>query len=322
MIICIKRSYDRFRLFNYEQDNYNPEPYIPSEGDYAIVSNYLRRETVKSIKEIVSSCYIVKSINEPIKNTNFIGRTLQQNMIISYPDDNVSETPNIYLEFPDTIESWAILLFVYISSSNRKPSELPKDILYYTQIYHDWKMDRERMVAASNNYKLSLRSYIKRIEPPQNDEYPYINNNILNKELNKRKIKSFIHNDLVICEFTNVKVGNEQEGYLIYNKIIVIIKNFVIEGFMFRFEGFDYSSYWNIPISLHPNLAIGLPSEFMFPDVYAKSLKDLVTVYKPNQSIISISDIIADFQNRRKLWATNRFLIKDRTQLSKFIFSE
>lgn len=144
------------------------------------------------------------------------------------------------------------------------------------------------------------------------------------EEFRKKRIKVNDTNGLLLCEFNRVKLGSEYEGYLIYNRIVVVLHRYRIVGFMFRFLEFDYSSYWELDRPFHPNLKV---TKGKTPSVYnlhqfVIDLKDTVRKYDSQNCLRTIPEIISDFQDVRRLWATSRFLIKDRTTLSKTIFTE
>ena len=141
-------------------------------------------------------------------------------------------------------------------------------------------------------------------------------------QLKKRSIKAYAHKEYVICEFNRVKLGNETEGYIIYNKIIVILKRLAIHGYMIRFHEFDYSSYWNTDVLLHPHLQLKSYGKVFELGKFARELKKMVRKYDQENNLISVSKIIDTFQAKRMTYGSMKFFVRDRTELSKKLFNK
>lgn len=148
------------------------------------------------------------------------------------------------------------------------------------------------------------------------------------KALKKYRIKSSIFEDKIVLEFNNIKIGNDEEGYIIYTKILLFLKDWKIDGFMFKFKNFDYSSYWNLDIILHPYLEVPLGFNEVLTwlpaneyNIYVQSLVEMVTQYMPTSGRdATLKNTITRFNKYRKLWNTLRYDYKTRLELSQAIF--
>lgn len=153
----------------------------------------------------------------------------------------------------------------------------------------------------------------------------------LNIARRKYKFKGWIHEDKVFLELRDVHLGDNSSGIMIYNRIIIVLKDWKIDGYLLRFNNFDYSSYWNMEAIVHPRLlapycymdfGMTIASKQSNMDAFLETLKTSITEYIPTRSLKSLPEITNDFMRYRSLWATHRFLTNDRTELSKEIFGK
>lgn len=142
------------------------------------------------------------------------------------------------------------------------------------------------------------------------------------------KIDASQTQDKVLFKYKDVKYATE-EGSMFFNEIFVFIKDFKIDGFMFRFDDFDFSSYWNIPVILHPFLAVpfGFNSnlDFLPPQNYgafAEAVDKMVRADIEGTGFKDMRELIQDFQDLRRIWAGNKMRAKERIELSKLILEK
>jgi hypothetical protein len=295
------------------------DPYDASAVAIAIASHYLQFEPIKSIKE--SLAYAGKPFQTDDKLEFRSGRLVAKHKeiyLFAFED-------SLFLKTGRNLTQWQEIMLIHVikaSTSGAMVNNFYSIISYLDEVSRD--ITKFKLVNAS-----AKRSYEDYLKASITTMTPFFNAQRMLDSFKKKRIKSWEHQGKIICEFNSVKLGSKQEGFLIYNKIYIVLVGYRIDGFLFKFAEFDFSSYWNIPIILHPKLwmpitFISSNANFIDTDQYAMSLKKLVRSYSKEdpRCYKSIPEIIEDFQSRRKLWATNRFLVKDRTSLSKLIFTE
>lgn len=195
----------------------------------------------------------------------------------------------------------------------------------------------QKIVAFNESRSMSMALYRKEKE----DYHIKITNHILNfyseqiHYFNAKKlvrlaeavgVNASISDDKVLFRYKDVELQS-LAGTLFYNEIFVFIKDFQIDGFMLRFKDFDFSSYWNIPVILHPFLSVpyGFNNhlDFIPPQNYAMLIEAITEMVKVKMGeAIGFKEpklLIQDFQDLRRIWAGNKMLAKERIELSKTI---
>ena len=143
-------------------------------------------------------------------------------------------------------------------------------------------------------------------------KFNYIDILLARQILKKKKVRSSIHrNGRLVIDLPNVKIGNDREGYIIYNNIYIYISKWgTIDGYILQFNNFSYSSFWKMQdIILHP---------FLFEPYYMKMpyletsqeayIDNLVSLAKgePYNDLelhpVPIDNIIKDFNIYRRIW--------------------
>lgn len=291
----------------------------PPNKDLAFASYYLQNESIKDIKQSINSL-----------RTRYAENTLQDKVIklACSKDICLYEGNGYYIVRHYSLLNWQKIMLGHVIRSSINVTE-QNDNSYIIKAFYDmidYFTDIENDQVKYKEFLEHTKEEIAKYRKYSLRRQPFFNIKKVLASLKSKRIKAWIHKDLIIASFSNVKLGNEEEGYLIYNKIYVVLKGYSIDGFLFRFKEFDYSSYWGLSVIVHPNLwlPMAFSNDIVRPisnDLFADNLKKIVKEYD-SLSFKKISDIIEDFQERRKLWAGNRFLIKDREHLSKVIFSE
>jgi hypothetical protein len=114
------------------------------------------------------------------------------------------------------------------------------------------------------------------------------------------------------------------DGSIIYDKIIVCVKDLMIDGYVLEFSNFSYSSYWNLPFKLHSFLDIPYGKNnylaFLPQNDYITFVREL------KSAILSTADnsdnIVSTYLDLQKLWGIYKDEYKDNIQLSKRINNE
>jgi hypothetical protein len=157
----------------------------------------------------------------------------------------------------------------------------------------------------------------------------YLNVVRLGKEFTRLKIKNSIFNNKLLVEFSGVTLEGEPNMTPVvvhYNRVIVFIVDWEIEGFMLRFDHFDYNSYWGLDLMLHPKLMLphgwnGLLqwTKGDYP-LYADTLREIICEYNPKLRTLE-NEVQPLYIRLRQLWAGLKYTYKNRVDLSKEIFS-
>jgi hypothetical protein len=157
------------------------------------------------------------------------------------------------------------------------------------------------------------------------EQLPYFNARKLVRLAKAMGINASLNGEKVLFRYKDIKYASK-EGSIFYNEIFVFIKDFQIDGFMLRFDAFDFSSYWNIPVILHPYLATpyGFNShlDFLPPQNYqafAKAIDRMVIGDLEGTGFKDIRLLIQDFQDLQRIWAGNKMRAIERIELSKLI---
>lgn len=221
------------------------------------------------------------------------------------------------LVFTDSLD-WKTLNILYGLYNSSDKEETLKEIKSFNEVKN---LDLITYSHTLEKFQLEALSFRKSFV----NELEFFNTNKFLRELKNRDIKAELYNNKVKILFENVKLGNEHEGYMSYNSIILFIKSFSIEGYMLRFDNFDYSSYWKIPVILHPYLStpFGFNNclEYLPPNDYKTFVDALITLVKNyhNTGYKTLTQIIEDFQDLRILWNDLKSRSEDRIELSKMI---
>lgn len=220
----------------------------------------------------------------------------------------------ILVLFPDVI-NWSTLITAYALSHSTTIDESLiqeiKDSLEFT------KLNLQTFLLQKDKYESDLKEHKYNLFRPL--EFFDAEKLVLEFEDKADSVK--IVSNKVVVSYKNIKIGNDVDGYLTYNDIIVFISKFRIDGFLLRFDNFDYSSYWNFPIILHPVLSVPYGRnnilEFIPANNYSIFAEVITETVKDNSNSMAV--IIEDFQMLRKLWNQNKVSITDRLELSKAI---
>jgi hypothetical protein len=139
--------------------------------------------------------------------------------------------------------------------------------------------------------------------------YDYFDKLLFRQILRKKKIKSAIKDDKIVINLSDIKIGNNAEGFIIYNNIYLYISQWnILDGYSLHFNTFSFSSFWDIDdVVLHPNLFtpyyIDMPVIETSYETYADNL---VSISKgldySSTSPISITTIIRNFNRYRRIW--------------------
>lgn len=194
----------------------------------------------------------------------------------------------------------------------------------------------KQILSENEDVKLSLFRYKQTLDDYQGElsrfapfkESGYFNSLKFLSSCKALNIKAKTISDKIAMEFEDVKLGNDKEGYIYYNKIIVFLNSEgLIDGFNLIFNDFGYSSYWGLPVVMHPYLTVGycFNQSLSFLNrndaSYAGALQDTIISYAPNSGIKTVNQILVDFQTLRHLWYGLKDNI-DSKELSKVIFKE
>lgn len=298
MIIAVTKSINSF----------SGSPLVFNMQDLATSSFCLKEDGLKLIKFLNYHCIeISKETLIELQST--------------YP---VVETHFSYINLGD--------IFIYIATEVNWETI---NILWALRSSLDKIVSLRRVISNNEDNKITLyqyqqlsNEYLQKLSNFKVTDSPYFNALRFLSSCKLLKIKTKITNKKIAMYFDNVKLGNNSEGQLLYNQIIVIIDGEgLIDGFLLYFNDFAFSSYWNLPIILHPYLSVGCAFNQSLSFInrndisYAEAIRDTVQNYTPNSGIKSISSILLDFQVLRKLWYGLKDSV-DEKELNKFIFTE
>lgn len=289
-----------------------------SQRDLAFASYYLS-ERVQTLKNFLDlNCRIISE------------GTLQEELTTA----PLRTSPNLILweeQFVlfDMFEkvTWETVIFLYALATSLTKEKTFAEVIAYVE-------QRKVTDAIVADAIYNLREKVRNEARKKIELVPYFNYKEFIKETNKIKgdfkVKARRWGSKVAMEIDNVKLGNEKEGYIIYNKIIIFLNDWQLDGYMLRFTEFDFSSYWNFPhVILHPFLEVPLCRNDVLmwhnPQHYkefAELIYSIATEYDEYQGNESVQNIVQNFQILRKIWNGNRYEAENRLELSKMIFSE
>jgi hypothetical protein len=224
--------------------------------------------------------------------------------------------------FTDSLKriDWEIILKLWILASSGSPQRNFKEVVAF--------IENQKMLRAHQSQIIEeLYRSIKEFSFSDTQTFNFFNVEKFLKVCKNKAIKALSHNDKVVVEFSDVKLGSDKEGFILYDKIIIFVKDWKIDGFSLRFKEFDYSSYWEVQLNLHPKIAVPIcfndflsfvPKDY---EIFAESIKDAATVYT-GTGLATIDQIILKFNDLRKIWNQNKLSGLDRVTLSKQIFNE
>lgn len=293
-------------------------PLTYSRRDLAFASYYLS-ERVTALKNFLDlNCRIIS--NEALQEELSTAPQRTLSNLILWKEQFI-----VFDMFEEV--TWETIILLYSLFTSLTKEKTFSDVIAYIE---QKKIDNAIVTDALTNLRMKVREEArKRIEL-----VPYFNYKEFIKEANKIKgdfkVRAKQWGSKVAMEIDDVKLGNDKEGYIIYNKIVIFLNRWELDGYMLRFTEFDFSSYWNFPhVILHPFLEVPLcrNSCLMWhnPQHYkefAEMIYESATEYGEHQGNRFVEDIVQDFQVLRKLWNSNRYEISNRIELSKAIFSE
>ncbi len=294
-----------------EQMHQELKQFTPSKGALAIAAVALKTP-VKALEVILTNCWIIDS--------NYLAM-LVNIQTPKYIGDQVILWDN-KIVISKELRDWEYINFIYPLLVVNNKLEVIKRI---TSVNNAIKTDLQYY-----NIKLvQLRSeIIDKSEDIYRHTIEFFDSEEMIKSFKKLRVKVSLFEGRVVAEFNNIKLGNDEEGYLMYRKIFLFIKDWKINGYVYNFKNFDYSSYWDLDIRLHPYIV----TPYGFNEVmtwmpkhdynmYAKALVEMTTLYMADSGTNGgLHNIIKSFNQYRKLWNGLRYNYNNRTELSQAIF--
>jgi hypothetical protein len=303
-------------------------PVLVTEG---MTSEYLGEGITFSHSQLAQSSIMLK---ESVRN---LDRFLSFNCkVISH--DTLQE---LLREVPQLTTSeflkWEDKLIVFCSNPDVTWEDINR--LWVLANSLDFTTGIKRVITFNENAKMKMAVIRMKVEQLRieilhavnnnKDVLNYFNHNRFMAECKKQKILMSVVKGTVCMEFKIIKLGNESEGFIIYDKIFIFVRDWHIDGFLLRFSDFDFSSYWNIPYILHPYLSVpyGYNHHLQFLpensyEVYVRAIADEVTKYFPETGFKQVRAIVTDFQELRKYYNGLKYKTENRSELSKLIFNE
>lgn len=281
-----------------------------STRDLAI-SSFCLGEDVKTLRRFISRCEIItqKDVEAILRNTSLKFR---------FSKESITWDTGLIYYSPSKI-NWEAINILYVMWVSKVDEEALNRLYYFNE---------------QKNATLLL--YSQSVYQAQSDlafhkanffgqPLEYFNVKRFVRLAKRKKISCHQRDEKIILSFKGVTLQNSV-GSITYNKIVIVIKDGKIDGFFLYFNDFDFSSYWNIPVLLHPFLAVPYGYNghlgFLPPQSNSLFIESLVeSVYKvPDEGATnSLSNIISDYQQLRKIWASNKEKFNDRLKLSKTI---
>lgn len=283
-----------------------------SSRDFAISSLSLN-ETIATLRTFSRKCIEI--------NQDEVNRLLKKPTVIIKKQYIVWEDSNILL-FPNGYSNkWEALNILYVLSSVLDQSE---------EVFSSIISANEEKALGLALYKNDFKDFSKRVDIHIKSFYKQIQYFDVRKMLRCAKaldIHAVLNEKKVVLKYRNVDYKGSK-GSIFYNEIFIFVNSFTIDGFILRFKDFDYSSYWNLPVSLHPFLS--LPGfcdaylSFYAPKNYEEFIRmiNYLVHGKVNSDRflpIKVSEIISNFNDLRRMWASNKMTVKERLELSKII---
>lgn len=275
--------------------------------DYAFSSKFLSISVVE-IKRRLNHIYPIdeKDVQTLVTVPPF--PLIANKNIVTWLDGSfIIFTPNSNIDFP------ILNLIIALQGSNNK-EKIFKEISALNS-----KISQDMMYL--NSYVLQYADNIRKVAEKYRD-VPYFDYLMFIQALKRKRVKYSTYGKGIYLIFNNIKVGSDQSGYILYNKIHLFMDEWSIFGFNFEFTNFDYSSMWGIEdIVLHPHLTtiynfIG-DDYNLFVDNIIYNVKE----YRFDTAILKMSYIVDNFNKYRKLWNSLKNSISDRNELSKTMFT-
>ena len=280
--------------------------------DFAISSICLN-ESVVTLKAFAKQCLVIDD-KELTRLLSTPTTEIKKEYII-WEDGNVV----IFAKYAN----WMLLNMLYALHS----VPIPSSKMYQKVIAFNESRSME-MALYSNTMKVFEQKLTVHINNFYSEQIPYFNARKLVRLAKAMDINASQSKDKVLFRYKNVKYVSV-EGSIFYNEIFIFIKDFKIDGFMLRFDAFDFSSYWNIPVILHPFLAVpfGFNShlDFLPPQNYqafAEAIHKMVTAEIEGVGFKDTRALIQDFQDLQRMWAGNKMRALERIELSKLILEK
>jgi len=194
--------------------------------------------------------------------------------------------------------SWETLNIIMALSGNSNKIEA-----YNSMIDKNIKVKQDIMYLSVQLQEISARIN----EFNKSQVYEYFDQTLFRQILRKKKIRNTISNGKIVINLSNIKIGNDSDGYIVYNKVKLYISKWnVLDGYSLHFNNFSYSSFWNIKdVVLHPTLYtpyyLGLPIIDISYELYIDNMLN-IAMGKSKDSIISIPNIIRNYNRYRRIW--------------------
>jgi len=276
------------------------------------ISSICLNETVVTLKAFIKKCLI---INQAELNRLLIKPTAKiEREYIVWEDDNIV--------FFAKYTNWEILNILYTFYSVPKVSrETLQGVISFNE---SRSMEIALYSTTLRNFKHKLVEHVLNF---YSEQHHYFNANKLIRLAKAMGIDASLVDDKVLLKYKNIEYTSAI-GSIFYNEIFIFIKNFQINGFMLRFKDFDFSSYWNIPVVLHPYLLVpyGFNNHLSFlpPQDYKAFIYGVNDMIKGGSEagLTTLQLIIQDFQDLRRIWGSNKMRAKERVELSKLILEK
>jgi len=285
-----------------------------SSRDLAISSICLN-ESVLTLKAFIKKCLII----DEAEMNRLLGRPTTK-LVKSYI---VWEDGSILLLLNGN--NWEVLNILYsLHSVPKVTHQLYQRVIAFNE---SRRMEMALYKKTLDDYKIKLTNHILNF---YSEQVHYFNAKKLVRLAKVMGINASLNEDKVLFRYKDIEYASA-EGSIFYNEIFVFIKDFQIDGFMLRFQDFDFSTYWNIPVVLHPFLAIpyGFNNnlDFLPPQNYqmfAEAINEAVTgkVEGGKTGFKDVRLLIQDFQDLRRIWASNKMRAQERIELSKLILKK
>jgi len=279
--------------------------------DYAIAA-YKLKETIPALKIFVKRLELLERDDATNMILNYAGNIETHHSYILIKEDKKFEDIIFFYKIDKL--NWEVLCGAYIlfNSFAKQRDALYEEYLNYVRI--------ERI--SQVQYQKKLEDFKKELISYNDNGIRFFNHKKFHNVLRKNKTKLFhvSYDDEAkasIITFKNVELGNEEQGIIKYEKIILYIQDWSIIRYKLVFSDFIYDTK-DVELSkiiLHPYLKL----MSLYPlhewiklgdyESFGLFLFGLVTEYKDNKTIegiIPLSEIIKNYFDLRYLWSQKR----------------
>lgn len=296
-------------LHNCRVNAVRPEPTLK---DLAIAS-YILNTPAGYLKGFLNGCSIIsKEDMQKLVAEKFVDKTIQKEAVL-FKDGT-------FCIHSDSLNYVSISIAYYLNHS------LSSDITELKEVLTNFSMS---FALINDKADIAYREIGKLYEDTKR-QFLFLNKRVFERECKRYKIKVEQFEDFLHLHFDNVSIGNEKEGYVNYNSIIIHLKEFKITAFTLRFDYFDFNSKWGFDFVLHPQLRPSvlpygrnesldyIPFDY---SVFVEALNNMVRCpnYDAKHSLSNIKAITDTIIGMKKLWSNIRIRTNDKYELSKEI---